>query len=92
MGFIEGGEAYKEGRGAEQRKTQTRRKGYLGLIHIRELWRERIPHCMAAPPWGSSVYPSISQPLTMGHDGVKVTKAAPFNQSSSLQSGASGSP
>lgn len=43
MGFIEGGEAYKEGRGAEQRKTQTRRKGYLGLIHIRELWRERIP-------------------------------------------------
>lgn len=28
---------------------------------------------------GSSVYPSISQPLATGHDGVKVTKVAPFS-------------
>lgn len=40
---------------------------------------EFLPHPHHHEAMGSSVYPSINQPLATGHDEVKVTKVAPFS-------------
>lgn len=59
-------------------KSQVRLKSSFGLIHPRELWEHKARHVVILT-MGRFVFPSITQSLAMGSEGVKFTNSSPFS-------------